>query len=321
MDLIQIVEILKQAKHVLIGAHVNPDGDAIGAMTGVAHILEGLKIPHTVLMEESDPKMSYMLEHVNIAHEYTGSYDCFVSVDCGDLKRLGKFSPYFENAKQTINIDHHRTNEQFATYNHVEPDASSSCEIIYNLFKVSGVKMTKELAEALYTGLVTDTGGFMHPCTHASTLMAAADLISYPIDYSTIYHKLIHEKSLQALKVQNLAISRIQVIADGKAYLSYITKEDMEQIGASKHDLEGVINAIRNIEGAQIAALIYPLGEANTFKLSTRSIAPYDVAKVCQSFGGGGHQRAAGATLIGELKELMKQVEEALTSCVREGRD
>ncbi|MGL4344596.1 MAG: DHH family phosphoesterase [Cellulosilyticaceae bacterium] len=318
MKLEQIIGLLQKATHVLVGAHVSPDGDAIGAMTGMGYILEALGVPYTMLLESEHPKLSYMTEYVNVQSSYEGEYDCFVSVDCGDLGRLGPYVSYFQKAQQTINIDHHVTNDKFAMYNYVEAEASSTCEIIYQLVKAGNIMIHENLAKALYTGLVTDTGGFMHPCTHTSTLLAAAELIGYGFDFSSIYHKLIHEKSLQTLYIENVAIGRMQVLGHQNVYLTYITEQDMLKYGATKHDLESVISAIRNVEGAEIAALIYPLKEQDTYKLSTRSIAPYDVAKLCQSFGGGGHQRAAGATLVGKLDGLMKQVGERLEDLVSE---
>ncbi|MGL4735992.1 MAG: DHH family phosphoesterase, partial [Cellulosilyticaceae bacterium] len=110
------------------------------------------------------------------------------------------------------------------------------------------------------------------------------------------------------------------VLGDENVFLTYVTAEDMKQYGATKHDLESVISTIRNIEGAEIAALLYPQPEANTYKLSTRSVAPYDVAKLCQYFGGGGHQRAAGATLVGDFDQLLEEVRLALAALAREGR-
>lgn len=320
MNLEQIIGVLEKATHVLVAAHVSPDGDAIGAMAGMGHILEALGKSYTILMEEKHPKMSYITDHVNVETSYEGTFDLFISVDCGDIKRLGIYAAYFEKSSVTLNIDHHVTNEKFAQYNYVEAEASSTSEIIYCLSKAGEVMMTKKLAEALYTGIVTDTGGFMHPSTHPSTMLAAAELMSFPFDFSTIYHKLIHQKSRQTLYIENMAIGRMEILGDQNTYLTYITDEDMKKYGATKHDLESVISTIRNIEGAEIAALIYPQKEMHTYKLSTRSVAPYDVAKLCQGFGGGGHQRAAGATLVGDFDQILGAVRSALSALAKEGR-
>ncbi|MGL6174222.1 MAG: DHH family phosphoesterase [Cellulosilyticaceae bacterium] len=311
MELIRIIDSIKASKHILMGAHVSPDGDAISSLVGMAGICKFFHIPYTILIEEIPNKYDYLVQQVNIQQHYEGQYDTFISLDCGDLQRLGEYETYFNKAELTINIDHHHTNPDFAQLNYVQKDGSSTSELVFNLIEQAEVPITEEIAKAIYTGIVFDTGGFMHSSTKPSTHLIAAKLLEIPIDYSLIYHHIIHARTLKTIQMQGVVAKNISVLSERKIYISYVTEEEMKKYEANKSDIEGIVNYIKDIEGVCVAAFVYPL-EEDKYKLSLRSIAPYDVAAICQTFGGGGHIRAAGATLVGKLEDVLEQVKMSL---------
>lgn len=311
MHLKDIAKQIMQAKHVLISAHTNPDGDAIGAMVAMGHFCARQNIPYTILLEEKPEKFSYLMEHVVTALAFTEEVDTVVALDCGNTARLVGYEDYFKKAKTTISIDHHITNEHYAQYECIEPNASSTSELVYHMVKGIEGSIDVEMGKALYTGMVTDTGGFMHSCTSPHTMQACAHLMGLGFDFSAIYHKLIHEKTLATLKLQGIAVNHLVEVKEG-IHLSYLTREEMMSLGATKDDVDGIVSFLKNISGVQVVAFLYPLHKANGYKLSTRSNAPYDMAVFCSQFGGGGHVRAAGATLGDTLAEELKRVEDSL---------
>lgn len=316
MNFDAVIKVLKSANHLLIAAHKSPDGDAIGAMVGLGQICKNLDISYTILLEEVPERYQYLTDTVCVASEYTGDYDVFVSLDCGDAERLGIFEPYMKSARTTINIDHHVTNTKFAQYNVVDPEGSSTSELVFDLIEALEMPLTVEFSKAIYTGIVTDTGGFMHPCTNPSTHRVAAKLIEQPFDASSLYHKLIHAKSLKTMQLEKVAMDHLEPLAEGNIMLSYFKQSDLDALGANKNDLEGIINTIKNIEGTQIAVLLYPISGEAGYKLSLRSNAPYDVAEVAKIWNGGGHIRAAGATILGTLDEIMDDLKSHLLQVV-----
>ena len=176
----QVSETIKAATHLTISAHTNPDGDAIGAMVAMGQICALLGKPYTVLLEEPVKKLSYLIDTCNWATSLEQPIDTFIALDCGDVDRLVGYNAYFKAAQTTINIDHHMTNAFYGAYNIVQKEASSTCEIIYQLACTLGLQINVPLGQALYTGLVTDTGGFMHNCTAPSTHLAVAKLMHQP---------------------------------------------------------------------------------------------------------------------------------------------
>ncbi len=307
----RIITALKRAKHVLVVTHHNPDGDAIGALGGIGHICSFLSVPYTLLLETHPKKLCYITEGLNISDKFTENFDTFVSVDCGDVYRFEKYIHYYDSAQVTINIDHHQTNNLFADINYVEADASSASELVYNLAKACNMPTTVDFAKAIYTGVVSDTGGFMYPATKPSTHRVAAELISLNFDFTSIYHSLVHLKSEKTITLETIAMNRLVKLNNKGFFLTYITKQDLNSVEADKDDISGIVSYIKNIEGCNMAVFIYE--EAyNKYKVSLRSNEPYDVASIAQSFSGGGHKRAAGATIDGSLEQVVDILKQKL---------
>jgi len=308
-----IINAIKVSKGIVLGAHINPDGDAVGALVGMATLCGFLHIPYQVMLEKEPECFNELLKNIEVNDIATIEYDTFISVDCGDIDRLGKYKALFEQASVTINIDHHETNTYFADLNEVHVEASSTCEVVYELIKAARCPLTKSLVSSLYTGILTDTGGFMHTCTSARTHQIVAELFKVPFDFTKIYYNHLVARSETAIIMESVAISHLTKLNDKGMYLAYITTEEMKQKGATVEDLGSIVSQVKNIKGCEVAVFIYPI-EEEKYKVSFRSNAPYDVAKLALTFGGGGHVRAAGATLSGTLEQVIGHVTRALNS-------
>ncbi|MBP3889168.1 MAG: bifunctional oligoribonuclease/PAP phosphatase NrnA [Cellulosilyticum sp.] len=306
-----ILSQIKSAKGIILGAHTNPDGDAVGALVGMATLCGFLHIPHQILLEKIPHEFEDLLENMPVAHEASISYDTFISVDCGDLERLGKFQKDFEKAEVTINIDHHGTNTFFAQYNEVQRNASATCEIVYDLICLADCPLTEVLARSLYTGILTDTGGFMHSSTTPRTHEIVAGLMRIPFPFTKVYYKHLYEKSKTATMMEAIAMSHMEQLWDKPYYMTYVTAQEMAIQDATKEDLGAIVSSVKNIKGCDLAIFMYPLDETH-YKVSFRSNPPYDVAALSVGLGGGGHIRAAGATIEGHFEEAVARIHEAL---------
>lgn len=306
-----ILKQVKAAKGIMLGAHTNPDGDAMGSLVGMATLCGFLHIPYQILLEKIPRDFEDLLEHVEVSFEPTIEYDTFVSVDCGDVDRLGLFKESFEKAQTTINIDHHGTNTFFATYNEVQKNASATCEIIYDLITLAECPLTESLARSLYTGILTDTGGFMHSSTTPRTHEIISQIMKVPFPFTKIYYKHMYEKTKTTAMMEAVAMTHMKQLWDKPYYMTYVTLEEMEMQGATKEDLGSIVSHIKNIKGCDLAIFVYPQ-DANHYKASFRSNPPYDVSSLAASLGGGGHIRAAGVTVEGHFEEVMDILEEAL---------
>lgn len=305
-----IISQIKASNGIVLGAHTNPDGDAIGALVGMATLCGFFHIPYEVLIEKIPDRMTHLFEGIHYGQEVSIDYDTFICVDCGDQQRLGSYEAVFDQAVHTINIDHHTTNAYFAELNEVKVVAAT-CELVYGLIQEALCPITPQLASALYTGILTDTGGFMHSCTTCETHQIVAELMKVPFDFTGIYYTQMYAQTETAVKIESIAIGHMEKIINEPYYLSYVTEEDMMRVGAQKEDLGSIVNKIKNIDGCVVAIFIYPV-DKDAYKVSLRSNAPIDVAELAGRFGGGGHVRAAGATLKGSLEQVKDAIISAL---------
>ncbi len=307
--MLKLDEILKGVKRAGIAGHVRPDGDCTGSCLALYQYLRMYypEVSTDVYLEEI-PNSFHMLTGADeIRHELpedTG-YDVFFALDCGDTKRLGFAGTLFEQAKKTVCIDHHVSNLAFADVNQIVPDASSTSELIYDLLEKE--RITKEIAEALYLGIVHDTGVFQYSCTKPSTMEAAAELLRKGIDGPKIIEKTFYEKTYAQNQVLGKALLESICLMDGKVIFSYITKKSMNFFGVKAKDLEGIISQLRVTTGVEAAIFLYEL-ESGEFKVSLRSKEKVDVSKVAQYFGGGGHVRAAGLTFRGTVHDAVNNI-------------
>lgn len=310
---------LEKAGTIAIGGHIRPDGDCVGSCMGMyQYIRDNYEEKQVdVYLEEIPDSFGRLKGTADIRHEIPKDqvYDLFICLDCGDADRLGFSRTLFESAGDTLCIDHHVSNVSFANENYIVPDASSTSELVYNLLDKD--KITKEIAEALYLGIVHDTGVFQYSCASPSTFMAAAELLKTGIDASNLIRETFYEKSFARNQILGRALMESFLILDGKCIISSIRKKDMEFYGVKPKDLDGIVSQLRNTRGVEVAIFMYEL-ETNLYKVSLRSGDIVDVSLVAGYFGGGGHRKASGLTMAGTtydiINNLTDKIEEQLRS-------
>jgi phosphoesterase RecJ-like protein len=302
----KIDALLEQVQTAAIAGHTKPDGDCTGSCLALYnYIKDNYPDIRVRLYLEPIPNLFRFLQRSEeIVSTCTDEvYDLFFALDCGDEGRLGEFSRCFETAKQTVCIDHHISNRSFAQFNHIVPTASSTSELIFGLLDEE--KITKEIAECLYTGIIHDTGVFQYSCTSSRTMEIAGILMDKGIDYPTIVDKTFFERTFEQNQILGTALLKAKLHFDGRCITSIITAKDMQDCHALPKHLEGIVSQLRSTRGVHAAILIYET-EKGDQKVSMRSDGAVDVAAICVKHGGGGHVRAAGATMDGDPEKLVE---------------
>lgn len=305
-------EFLKEAQTVGIGGHVHPDGDCIGSCLAVYNYIKLYypQITTDVYLEPIPNVFKFLARAEEICSDAVSdkSYDLFIALDCGDVKRLGAFAPYCENAKKNICIDHHVSNTGFAAENYIYPDASSTSELIYDLLPKE--RITKELAACIYTGIIHDTGVFKYSCTSQKTMEAAGALMALGIDYTKIVDDTYYVKTYNQNRIGALAVLKSKLHLDGRCISAVLTAEEMRAYEVLPKHLDGIVNQLQITKGVEAAIFLYEMEDG--FKASLRSRRDVDVARIALSYGGGGHVRAAGCTISGNpdaiVEELVVQI-------------
>jgi len=310
----EIRNVLLNAKSVAVSAHTNPDGDAIGASCALGLCLVSMGIRTRVFIEKFSDTFD-IIPGIEIAEFENNGFvpDVYVSVDCGDIERLGEFGEVFKNSPVNINIDHHKSNTFFGMYNYVDENASSASEIIYRLFgnDLEGYRYADKIAGALYSGIVFDTGGFRHTSTGSFTHLVASRLIKYNFDFNKIYNTIFNTRKFEEAKALGIAMGNMEKCQDGKIVYSYITLDEIKKCGTDSKGLSEIINYIKGINGCEAALFVYEK-EQDVFKASMRSDDLVDVSEVAKTFGGGGHAKASGCTVMGTKESVLEAVIEEI---------
>jgi phosphoesterase RecJ-like protein len=300
-----IKERLEKAKNIVIASHVRPDGDAIGSLLGLGLALRDAgKSVQMVLADGAPASFKHLEGSELILKTPNGEHDTFITVDCADFKRTGKV---FENFGQPdINIDHHKTNENFGKLNLIEADEVATAAILTNHLLEWGYQITKPVAAALLIGIITDTLGFRTSNTNSSALRLCADLMETGVDMPDLYMRSLVKKSYPAAKYWGAGLSGMEQ-KNGIVW-GTLTLEDRKQSGYSGNDDADLINMISAIEGNQVG-MIFVQQSDNHVKVSWRALEPgVDVSQVAKHFKGGGHAAAAGADIPGILSEIQPMV-------------
>lgn len=305
--------VLSQANTVAIGGHIRPDGDCVGSSMGLyQYIKKCYPNIHVDVYLEEIPDSFAMFEIVKEIHHEVNEekvYDLFIALDCADKSRLGFSEVLCDKAKATVCIDHHISNHGFANDNYIVAEASSTAELVYRL--IDQKALDTAIAECLYLGIVHDTGVFQYSCTSPETMEAAADLMRKNIRANEIIDKTYYEKTFAQNKALGEALATSYLTLNNKCIVSYMTKETMDAFQVKPKDLEGIVSQLRVTQGIQVAIFMYQTGEAE-FKVSLRASGYVDVSKVAQVFGGGGHVKAAGVTMKGNVQDIIDRLTEQI---------
>lgn len=305
-----IYEEVKNAATIGISGHIRPDGDCVGSVMGLYLYLKKVcpdaKIQ--VMLEKPADVFSCIKGIDEIHTDFVSdveNFDVFFALDTAK-DRLGEAEKYFDRAEKKINIDHHISNKGSGDVNHIMPEASSTSELIYDIIADKSL-LDEEIAKALYIGIIHDTGVFQYSNTAPSTLKAAAELISYGFDFPKLIDETFYEKTYLQNQILGRALLESILFMNGRCIVSMVDKKTMSFYDAKPHDLEGIVSQLRNTKGVECAIFMYQT-DTLEYKVSLRSNGKVDVAKVAAFFGGGGHVRAAGATMQGTFHDIVNNL-------------
>ncbi len=309
------MELLKEcqsAKRIGIGGHVRPDGDCVGACLATYRYLKNA-LPEaeiSVFLEQPPKTFSFLwgfeaLGSFEKVPEVQEPFDVFLSLDCGDSERLGDVRELFLGAKRKLCVDHHLSNTGYADVNEIRPEASSTCEVLYELFDKRYVD--DEVAMALYTGIVHDTGVFQYSCMSQTTFGIVGELIGYNFDAAKIISESFYEKTYVQNQILGRALLESLLFMDGRCIASCVDKRMMDFYGVTSEDFDGIVNQLLVTKGCEVAIFLYQTATLE-FKVSMRSKGKVNVSEVAQYFGGGGHARAAGCTMAGTYRDVLNNL-------------
>ena len=309
---------LKEAKTIAIGGHVRPDGDCVCSVMALYHYLKK-ELPEAevdVYLEEP-PAQFHILEGIeDIKSEFNNDkvYDVFIALDCND-ERLGDALPIFRRAKRRINIDHHISNTGCGDVNIVEPERSSTSELLYDLMEKEYVD--ERIAKAVYIGIAHDTGVFRYSNTSAHTFQIAAELLKFGFDFSALIEETFYEKTYFQTQIMGRAILGSVRFMDGRCIVSMVSRRMMEFYCVGPKDLDGIVNQLQGVKGVDCAIFMYETGTLE-YKVSMRSNGLVDVSQVAVKFGGGGHVQAAGCTMNGTYHDNINNLSVEIAAQIKE---
>jgi len=313
----ELIKTISRAESVLITGHVRPDGDSLGCMIALAHLLNRAGIQAVATAERNGLGGPGFLTGVEklLAPEKAGKkkFDLLISLDCGAFDRLPEPIQPLAEKVTIINIDHHRTNTLFGTLNWIESRVSSTGEMIWRLARKAGWKLDAVAAEALWVAVITDSGRFAYDQTTPATLRCGADLLRYGVRTSLINDKLYCSFSRVSMELKRRAFRTLAVSESNDVASVTLTGQDFEETGGTKADAEDVIEIPRSLIGNRVALFFYGNEDDNAeTRVSIRTRAPLDATVLAKQFGGGGHARAAGCTLSEPLSQAKKTVRKAV---------
>jgi phosphoesterase RecJ-like protein len=306
----KIAEAIRAGQTFLISSHTNPEGDAIGSMLALSLGLKSLGKKVQGLNQDPVPEMLMFLPGAeDIANQIHSRirFDVAFVLDCGNQDRLGNALEAVKQAGKIINIDHHTGNSHFGDLNLVDPTASSTAEIIYDLLQVIPIEFAKPVAENIYTGILTDTGSFRYSNTSARAFTVAKACLLAGVDPWRVAEKIYETQPLTRLRLLQLALATLEVTGDGRISWMTVSRRIMEESGASVGLTEDLINYPRSLRGTEVALLFREVA-SDEYRISLRSRGTVDVAKIAREFQGGGHPNAAGCSLGGSLSAVKEKI-------------
>jgi phosphoesterase RecJ-like protein len=323
-DLQAVAEAVRAHDRFLVTTHENPDGDALGSLLATTLALRQLGKDAAMYLYGDVPipnEYKFMeLEGLERRPPDDAAERVLVAVDCANESRIGHELDLLERAPLTVDIDHHHDNTRFGDVNLIVADASSTGEVLRDVFGAIGVELTPEIAEPLYIALVTDTGRFQYANTTPKALRLAAELVDAGADVHTVFQEVYERVQFQKLKLLARALDRAQVYEGGRIVVSYLLRTDFTELGAPDPFSEGIIDYLRAVEGADMAVLIRepPRLSGPERRVSLRaSIDELDVSAIARKSGGGGHRQAAGFSSAASVEEITEFVRREFAAAMK----
>lgn len=318
MSIEKIINQLKKSKRILLASHIHPDGDAIGALISLGLALQEQKKKVTLYNESPIPAIYQFLPSLHLINRSVGDiaeFDTAVILDCSDFHRIGEVATRVSKIPIIINIDHHTTNTRFGDLQYIDPAASSTCEIIYQLINAwEGIAIDRGMAYSIYTGIMADTGSFRFSNTTPEAFDISHKMMLLGADPHKVAHHVYETISLNRVKLLNMLYDSIELSHNGKMSIMTLTQNMLKTTGTVLDDVNGLINYAKQIENVKLAALLFERKRSHgkkkgsQYHVSLRSDGEVNVAAIATSFGGGGHQNAAGFDIQATLPELKRTI-------------
>ena len=306
----EIAEVIKKVKSATIFTHTRPDGDTLGSGVALYFALQQLGIQAEVCNEGDIPQKFFYLAGVEkIVKQPTFDAEAFIAVDCADEKRLGLLEELFirkGGRKITVNIDHHISNTCYAKYNYVR-ETCANCMNMTQLFSLLGVTLNKEIANALYMGLLTDSGNFTHSDVDGEAFRTASSISDAGADIVTANYEMFKRQSKARAALYGATMSDIRYLLEDKLAIIVTTREMLESCGAAASDTEGFVDFPLTVDGVDVCIAKLEV-QFRQFKISLRSKGRVNVNAVAQVFGGGGHILASGCMIYGDAEEVIDRL-------------
>jgi bifunctional oligoribonuclease and PAP phosphatase NrnA len=324
----RVLEHIHADTHFALATHEHPDGDALGSLVAMQELLSALGKDSVMYVSPDDLPLPseyevFVLDAAIHAPPADIAERTVVFLDCGNIDRNS--ASVLRDGAHLLNIDHHHDNTRFGTLNHVVPAASCTAEIVWDLMHGLELQPSAVAAQALYIGLITDTGRFMYENTGPRAHLMAADLIEAGVDVADVYRRLYEEMPPEKLVLMAVALSQLQRFDDGEVTLASLSAEDFERSGAEEHYSEGIIDQLRAVRGTKVAVLVREVmsGERRgQYKVSLRATDDdVDVSLIARAQGGGGHRRAAGFSSPLALEDLIAFLRPAVAAQVHASPD
>lgn len=303
----KINELIELSDSILILTHKSPDGDAVGSSLALYNAFANMYKKVDIIIEDVPKLFNFMPNFDKIEKESSIlEYDLVVVVDCATYDRIGQYNnKYFENAKFTLNIDHHISNTKYANYNYISSSSPACCEYLVDILDNLNIEINEDIAKCLMVGILTDTGGFQYTNVNKKTFNFASRVSSI-IDIPLLYKKVLSTQTKPQFELTKIAISRLEFLLDKKVAFTYINNEDFKLTGASYGDHEGIVNIGRNVEGVEVSIFIRET--LNGYRVSLRGNGIVDVSILASLYGGGGHKDSAGFDSNLSFEELKKSL-------------
>lgn len=306
-----VIDALRAGTRFLVTSHVSPDGDAVGSLLGIAHLLRAMgKSDVMCTLEDDVPRVYTWLDGSDAIvkpETVRDSFDTAILIDAHAADRSGKAAALLAKAGRFIVIDHHLVEQADGDLRWIDPTYAAAGEMVYDLFQRAGAPLTKPAAECIYTAQTTDTGSFRYSNTTARSHRIAAGLMDAGINIRAITERVIDTMSRGKYGLLQRVLGRITFLANGTVAYADIFSDDLAETGALPEDTDGLINYLRNIEGVRLAMIFREAKDGKT-KVSFRTQPELNAAEICRAFGGGGHAVAAGATLEAPIEGARKKV-------------
>ncbi|MDE7192253.1 MAG: bifunctional oligoribonuclease/PAP phosphatase NrnA [Clostridia bacterium] len=305
----EFIKAVDKSGSICLISHQNPDGDTCGSALALYRALKLYGKERVYIYCDSVFRNSLLtLEGIDDYNKtQVDKCDMAIACDCAEYDRMGAYLSLFNKAKTRVNIDHHKTNSRYGNINIIEAGVSATCEVMYKIIKALDQKkscLDDIVAKLLYSGLVTDSGGFTFSSVSSQTHEVASKLIAYDFSASDICEHFLKNVSLNVFNLRMRVLSKARFFQDGKIGLIYFSQDDFLATGTAAEDTEGAINYIRDIDTVEVAVAITQTKQSNSYKVSIRTSDRVDASRIASVFGGGGHKNAAGCRISGFFEDV-----------------